>query len=313
MNKTQRALIDAELDSDRLVEDPEVDALLVGAVDLHVHPAPSPFPRRLSIQEAAADADGAGFRAIVVKSHHLPMQSDVLALRAAGQLDFNTQVFAGIALNDTIGGLNPSAVELVLKLGGKTVWFPTISSPAHIEHHRQHTGGFPTSGVTLRENQPLSLLDDKGSLQPAVHDILDVIATEGAILNCGHLPASEIAVLVPEASRYGIDRIVVSHPEFIVGATPDHFTEWVRHGVFVEHCLAFFVSPFANDHVVDVLRRFSAAGVKSTLLSSDLGQKGMPLPVTGYRRAVRQLLDAGYATDDLRAMTGGNAAQLLGL
>jgi microsomal dipeptidase-like Zn-dependent dipeptidase len=54
-----------------------------------------------------------------------------------------------------------------------------------------------------------------------------------------------------------------------------------------------------------------AAGVGHTVFSSDLGQKGNPLPVTAYRRMVRALLDAGTAEDDIRAMVGGNAAQLL--
>ena len=59
-----------------------VDRLLDGAVDLHVHPYPSPFPRRLDAAEAAQRAADAGMRAIVVKSHHHDTSSDVAALRA---------------------------------------------------------------------------------------------------------------------------------------------------------------------------------------------------------------------------------------
>ena len=64
--------------------DEEADSLLVGAVDLHQHPGPSPFPRRMSILDAARDARDAGFRAIVAKSHHHSMVTDILALRSAG-------------------------------------------------------------------------------------------------------------------------------------------------------------------------------------------------------------------------------------
>ncbi|BCB75700.1 hypothetical protein Pflav_021100 [Phytohabitans flavus] len=38
------SLLDPELDAGREVPDEEVDRLLVGAVDLHQHPGPSPFP-----------------------------------------------------------------------------------------------------------------------------------------------------------------------------------------------------------------------------------------------------------------------------
>jgi len=43
-------------------DDPVVDGLIVGAVDPHVHPAPSPFPRRMGIFEAARDASDSGSR-----------------------------------------------------------------------------------------------------------------------------------------------------------------------------------------------------------------------------------------------------------
>jgi len=46
-----------------------VDRLLRGAVDPHSHPYPSPFPRRIDIEEAARQYEEAGFRAFVAKSH----------------------------------------------------------------------------------------------------------------------------------------------------------------------------------------------------------------------------------------------------
>lgn len=303
------ALLDPELDASRLIPDNEADDLLVGAIDLHTHPAPSPFPRRISILDAARDAASLGFRAIVAKSHHLSMHSDVLALRSAGLDDLPIHVFGGIALNRTCGGINPYAVELILRLGGRVVWMPTISSKAHLDHH--HDGGFPMAGIPLREHVPLSILDDDGKLTDEVHDVLAIIAEEHAMLNCGHLSAAEIDVLIPAAVAAGVDRIVVSHPDFIVGADPARVAEWARRGVFIENCLAFMVT----DDRIDDLARFEpyidAAGVSRTIFSSDLGQAGRPLPATAYRRAVRLLLDRGYPADHIRAMIGGNAAQVL--
>ena len=115
-----------------------VERLLDGSVDLHVHPYPSPFPRRMDAAEAAQRAADAGMRAIVVKSHHHDTATDVAALRAHGIDASGIDVFGGIALNTQVGGLNPHAVNLSLAMGGKVVWFPTIASPKHIEHHREH-------------------------------------------------------------------------------------------------------------------------------------------------------------------------------
>lgn len=314
MTDTLSDLWDPTLDADRQRPDPEVDELLVGAVDLHTHPGPSPFPRRMSILDAATDAATVGFRAIVAKSHHHSMQTDILALESAGLLDVPVKVFGGVALNRTVGGLNPYAVELALRMGGKVVWFPTISSRAHIDFHAHHHSGFPTSGVSLRDNEPISVLDDSGGLVPEVRDIIDVIAGESAVLNCGHLPADEIDVLVPAAFAGGVRRVVISHPDFVVGASPERIADWCRQGAYVEHCLAMLVGRSATEPPMARIADFyRAAGPERTIFSSDLGQAGNPLPVTAYRRMVRILLDNGVAPAAVKAMTGGNAAQLLSL
>ena len=310
MTQTASGLWDETLDADRFVPDAEADGLLVGGVDLHTHPGPSPFPRRMSILDAATDAATVGFRAIVCKSHHHSMQTDILALETAGLAETGVQAYGGIALNRTVGGLNPYAVELALRMGGRVVWFPTISSTAHLEFHQHnHNSGFPVAGIRLRDNEPISVVGDDGTIVPEAQDILSVIAGESAILNCGHLPADEIDVLVPAAVTAGVERIVISHPDFIVGAAPERVGEWCRHGANVEHCLAMVTrAPSPAEKIAGFLRE---AGVGHTIFSSDLGQKNNPLPITAYRRMVRSLLDADTAHDDIRAMVGGNAAQLL--
>lgn len=309
---TTADILDPELDGDRSIPDQEADLLLRGAIDLHQHPGPSPFPRRMSLLDAARDADAAGFRAIVAKSHHHSMVTDILALRPGGLAGLSVQVFGGIALNRTVGGLNPYAVELALRMGGRVVWFPTLSSEAHLEHHRTHDTGFPTSEVSLRPNEVIKITGEDGKLLPEVHDILDVIAAEDAILTCGHLGVEESQRLIDGAQAAGVRRIVVNHPCFVVGAPADQVRAWARQGVFVEHCVVmYFGRPERRRDLGELLSYIEAAGPEQTVLSSDSGQRHNPLPVTLFRRAVRGLLDAGISADALRRMTGGNAGELL--
>jgi len=305
-------LLDAELDADRLLPDDEADSLLVGAVDLHQHPGPSPFPRRMSILDAARDAAGAGFRAIVAKSHHHSMVTDILALRSAGLAELPIDVFGGIALNRTVGGLNPYAVELALRMGGRMVWFPTLSSAAHVQHHEHHDTGFPTSVVELRDQEILSILDENGAVLPEVRDILSVIAAEEAVLTCGHLGVTESQALIDAALEAGIQRIVVNHPCFVVGASVEQAAAWARQGVHIEHCaVMYFGIPERRRDLGELLTFIKAVGTSRTVISSDSGQKANPLPVTLYRRAVRALLDAGLSEPEIRSMVGSNAAQIL--
>jgi hypothetical protein len=312
MTRPPDSLLDPELDGDRLDPDPEADALLVGAVDLHEHPGPSPFPRRMSLLDAARDADGAGFETIVAKSHHHSMVTDILALGPGGLDELSVRVVGGIALNRTVGGLNPYAVELALRMGGRLVWFPTLSSAAHIDHHRTHDTGFPTSVVELRPQPVLTILGADGEVLPEVRDILSVIAAEQAIVTCGHLGVAETTKLIAAARQEGIERILVNHPCFVVGASVEQAAEWAVMGAHIEHCLVmYFGRPERRRDLDELLAFIKAVGPGRTVLSSDSGQKGNPLPVTLFRRGARGLLDAGVPEDDLRRMLGANASGLV--
>jgi Family of unknown function (DUF6282) len=309
MQLAEAEALRAELDADRQVADPEVDELLVGAIDMHTHPSPSPFPRRVSVLTAALDAASAGFRAIVCKSHHHNTQMDVLAITEAGLLDDTPiDVYGGIALNHYVGGLNPYAVELCLRMGGRVVWFPTLFSAAHLCHEHSPDSAFRSSAVKLREGGALSILDDEGRIKPEATDILEVIAGEDAVMNAGHLPADEIDVLVPAAVRAGVRRMVVSHPSFVIGATPARTAAWTAQGVTIEQC----ISPARKLMTLEELRAYiTAVGSDHTILSSDYGQRKNPLPVTGFRRLLRTLLDDGMPKEDLRKLVSDNPARIL--
>ena len=295
-------------------DEPKVDELIEGAVDLHVHPFPSPFPRRMGILEAARDAAKAKYRAIIVKSHHHSMVPEVLALHEAGLGDIPVEVFGGIALNPQVGGLNPYAVDLALNLGAKIVWFPTISSPAHLDHEHQG-GGFPNSTITLRHAYSLSILDADGAVKPEVFDILEQIRDHSAILTGGHLPASEIDILITEAQKIGVERIVVNHPNFIIGASFELVHEWAGKGVYIEHAFGMYDTLFGlkkSPFEFSVLERYIAeAGVGQTLIVSDSGQQGNPRPVDIIKSAIKALLDHDFDDKSIKTMTGANAGQLL--
>lgn len=298
------------------VADPEVAELLVGAVDLHVHPSPSPFPRRLSIAEAAWQAHEAGFRAILTKSHHHPMVTDIKATeQALGGLPI--PVVSGVALNNYVGGLNPYAAELALAGGGRMVWFPTISSGAHICVHEEEGADmrFPTNNLGLRHTTEIGILDEDGGFLPEVLDILEVVRHHDAIVSCGHLEADQAERLIEQASSMGITRILVNHPNFVLGADPERVRRWVGMGARIEHSICQY-----DDRTtfyqwgLDVLIGFiEAAGVENTLLGSDLGQANNPLPVDAYARIVRGLLDAGLEDKDVRRLVADNPADLLGI
>jgi len=292
-----------------------VARVLKGSVDLHVHPAPSPLPRRVDAVEAAQAAESIGMRAIVVKSHHHSTVTDVLALGR----DLNglpVKVYGGIALNSAVGGLNPYAVDLALKLGGRIVWFPTIGSPQHIAHHAAHPDlKFPKLAVHVREERPIDVLDENGELRPEVHDIIGLIKEHDAILASGHMAPDRILAVFEAAHAAGVRRLLVNHPNFVVEATHEQGRRFVELGAVIEHSLCMYDdrSSFYNWDIDVLLGWIQAVGADRSTLGSDLGQMKNPLPSEAFTNIVGQLLDAGLGEADVEAMVRRNPARLLDL
>jgi len=292
-----------------------VARVLKGSVDLHVHPAPSPLPRRVDAVEAAEAAEAIGMRAIVVKSHHHSTVTDVLAL-GRDLKGLPVKVFGGIALNSAVGGLNPHAVDLALKLGGRIVWFPTIGSPQHIAHHAAHPDlKFPKLAVHVREERPVDVLDENGELRPEVHDIIGLIKEHDAILASGHMAPDRILAVFEAAHAAGVNRLLVNHPNFVVEATHEQGKRFVELGAVIEHSLCMYDdrSSFYNWDIDVLLGWIQAVGADRSTLGSDLGQMKNPLPSEAFTNIVGQLLDAGLGEADVEAMVRRNPARLLDL
>jgi hypothetical protein len=290
-----------------------VARVLKGGIDLHVHPAPSPLPRRIDAVEAAQAAEAIGMRAIVVKSHHHSTVTDVLALGR----DLNglpVRVFGGIALNSAVGGLNPHAVDLALELGGRIVWFPTIGSPQHIAHHAAHPDlKFPKLAVHVRDERPIDVLDESGQLRPEVHDIIGLIKEHDAILASGHMAPDRILAVFEAAHAAGVTRLLVNHPNFVVEATHEQGKRFVELGAVIEHSLCMYDdrSSFYNWDIDVLLGWIRTVGADRSTLGSDLGQMKNPLPSEAFTNIVGQLLDAGLSEGELESMVRRNPARLL--
>jgi hypothetical protein len=287
--------------------------ILDGAVDLHVHPGPSPFPRRIGIRQAAEQAEEAGFKAILVKSHHHSMLSDIAAVESSGG-PLPIPVLGGVALNNYVGGLNPVAVELAVNRGGRIVWFPTISSDQHICAHSDELR-FPTTDHSLTVGDAIRVLDDDGRLVPAVDDVLALIAEHDLILSTGHMSPSEVTAVLEAAVARGITRLLVNHPNFVIEADEDLVRRWISLGAVIEHSLCMYDdrSSFCNWSPDELVRLIDLLGPENTIFGSDLGQRGNPLPVEGYDRVLGDLLDRGVTAEALRLMTVENTSRLAGI
>ncbi|MCB1381649.1 MAG: hypothetical protein KDJ73_01715 [Notoacmeibacter sp.] len=290
-----------------------ISAILQGAVDPHVHSGPSIAPRAIDHLNLAKELSGSGFAAIVTKDHDY---SGVMCAKmiADHYPDLKTKVFSGIVLNNVVGGLNPYAVEHTAASGGKIVWLPTLAAENHLEWEKTSNWSHPASTQKIRPAKAVSLFDgDK--LKPEVLDILDVVADTGLALASGHIHVSETRIVFTEARKRGVERLIFTHPEDIVGATHDDTRVIADLGAYVEHSLAFFLegSKFRTRTNEELQAYIDLVGPERTILCSDLGQVGTLSPLEGMRKGVATCLSLGYSDTQIHTMVATNAAHVIGL
>jgi hypothetical protein len=153
-----------------------------------------------------------------------------------------------------------------------------------------------------------------GGLRPEMVQVLDLVAESDALLFGGHLYPDEIVEIFTAAAGRSVRRLVINHPNFVVDADIDTCRKLVGLGAFIEHEVGQY-DPLGNKKWDPqlLLDWISQIGAANTVLASDLGQKGRPLPVDSFMRVGRLLLELGLPEQDLRLMTVPNPAFLLGL
>ncbi len=277
-----------------------VDRLLEGALDIHVHCAPdSRVERRGSAIDVALQARDMGMRGMVLKSHEYPTHP---VAYTASQAVPDITLIGGIALDFEVGGLNAAAVESSAKMGSRVVWMPTYSAQAD----RQHKG--LEGGIYL--------LDDAGGLVPEVYAILDQIKAHDMVLATGHISTKESMVLVEEARNMGIGRVVVTHGTtmaFWTGMTLEDMKTLASMGAYIEHCLHVMMPltyRLAPQELVDTIM---AIGTENCIVSTDFGQDFHPMPAEGLRMGIATLLQAGMEEVEVGMLVKDNPSRLLGL
>ncbi len=274
---------------------------LRGAIDIHVHAFPDSRPRSLDGIQAAQFAVARGMRAIVLKNHYEPTASLAYIVRKAVP---GIEVFGGIDLNLTVGGINPAAVEYMTQVTGgygRIVWMPTFDSENAVRFEDARRPFVSVSG-------------NGGVLLPAVKDVIALIARHNLVLATGHSSADEGVMLVREGQRQGVRHMVVTHAmNPPIEMDVPRMQEAARLGAFIEFVgssLETPDTPARMDRFADAIRRI---GPEFCILSSDLGQKDNPLPAEGFAAFLAAMRARGFSQADVDRMSKRNPAVLLGL
>jgi len=267
---------------------------LAGAIDIHAHCDPDGTPRSIDAIDLARLAKSRGMRAIVLKNHYEPTASLAYIVRKEVP---GIEVFGGISLDLTNGGVNPAAVEWMTKVKGgygRVVWMPTFDS----EHN------------AAPEHRPFARVAKDGKLVPEAVQAIEIIAKHNLVLETGHSSPAEALLLIREAKRQGVQSIVVTHAiNRLVGMSIPEMQEAAKLGAYLEFVYVKPGSEEARAHVTAI----RAVGPEHCILSSDLGQANNPLHPDGLLALYRYLVQEGFSEAEVDRMAKVNPAKILGL
>lgn len=286
--------------------------ILQGVVDVHIHTGPSIAKREVDAGDMMKLALEAGYRAFVVKDHYFPTMmsaNQVEKFLGEGKI----KVFGGIALNNSVGGINVKAVDIAYGMGAKFVWMPTVSSHHHMAEHKGH---FPGSGASSVPEKPIIYADETGNLLPEVHEVIQYVAGKpDLILATGHGSAHEVDCLVHAAAEAGVKNIFVNHPFFLVGASFEQIEKWGKLGAYIELNAGVFKPAMAGVVSYDVVAKIlEIVPIDQLVIDSDYGQVGNGSPVEGLYQYIIRIMEHCKVTEaQINKMAKETPAKLMGL
>jgi hypothetical protein len=272
---------------------------LAGIIDIHAHCDPDSMPRSIDAIDLARLAKARGMRGLVLKNHY---ESTAALAYMVRKVVPGIEIFGGIDLNRSVGGVNPAAVErMVLMKGGwgRVVWMPTFDAENQVRDSH--------------ESRPFVSVAKDGQLLPEVKEVIALASKHGLTLETGHSSAAEGLLIVHEARRQGVAHIVVTHAMLApVRMTVTQMREAAAEGAYIEFVYNGLLG--ANHASMrDYADAIRAVGAPSCILASDLGQVGNPLHPDGLAAFFEGLRREGISQADIGRMSKINPARALGL
>lgn len=310
--------------------------LLVGAIDIHVHPGPHLLssPRSTNPIECAEEARAAGMRALVFM--------DVMNV-SSGTAWLTEQVvegircFGGIILSTACGSLNPRAVMNATTYGNGARF---VSFGAHCTFYQANTEGRYEDGewILLRVKYPKFAEDEmprkiripEGPPSKELKEILEIIAANPQIyMISGHVSPQEAIRLGILAKDFGIKKYLISS-HTSVAMTDKELTQAFALGAYIEHTFSAGSSIAKThyyaeyeyrsggkspgfDEVQMAAERIRKYGAEHFVCGTDLGVYNAAKPVEGMRQYIASLMDEGLSDEQICMVTSTNPGWLLDL
>jgi hypothetical protein len=310
------------------VDPAKVDDLLKGVIDIHLHGAPLGgwLAGRPSIVSTCIEASKAGMRALVFKDHNTMSNNVAIVINemlaklktelAKQGEDFKpVDVFGGVVLNSTVGGINPRAVETALDYGKcAEVWLPSLDAK-----FQKDLMGQPDGICVMEGNEP-------------VKELIQILELISEYNSSGNSPRCSLSTChVSNEEKFGVLKyvrkrglnvdVVMDHvTQELTNVTPQEAKEMIDLGAYLEFAETSCVPwPGMQDWVIAFDYSFNLIkelirekGPDHLVLITDAGQPGNE-PVPGWKTFLKTLLAQGVSEEDINTMAKEVPAKLLGI
>ncbi|WP_405833527.1 DUF6282 family protein [Streptomyces sp. NBC_01176] len=179
-----------------------------GFIDVHYHVGPDAYLRRHTAATAGAIYAGHGGW-VVLKNHLGSTAAQAWEARQQG-----LPVSGSIVLNALAGGFDARAVEQAVIQHGEDsglrliVHLPTVTGRAH----RSRLTRTPSHPLLAGGLRPLTVADDSRVLRTEVREVLRAARDLPVVISTGHADAHEVRLLVDEAVRLDLPRLMLNQP-----------------------------------------------------------------------------------------------------
>jgi len=272
---------------------------LDGVIDIHAHCAPDSVARSIDAIDLAKLAKQRGMRGLVLKNHYESTAALAYVVRKEVP---GIEIFGGIDLNRSVGGINTAAVErMILMKGGwgRVVWMPTFDAENQVKFSK--------------ENRPFVSVAKDGRLLPEVTQVIALVAKSQLTLETGHSSPEEGLLILREAKRQGVRHMIVTHAMAPpVQMTIPQMKAAAKEGAYIEFVYSATLGR-NGIKIEDYVKAIRELGPAACILASDLGQVGNPVHPDGLSAFFQLLLKQGFSQADIDIMSKANPARALGL
>jgi uncharacterized protein DUF6282 len=246
-------------------------------------------------------AQARGLRGIVLKNHFTETAGLAYLVRKYGAQGI--EVFGAVTLDTPVGGVNPQAVRYMVDVTGgwgRIVWMPT--------HDSEHEVTFN------KEQRPSVRVSRDGVLLPEVLEVISLVAEHGLTLATGHVTPEETLLILEEARKRGVTRLIVTHPlldpQFTFMSVAQLRAATALGGIIEITARSLWAEGPGRERVLEAIR---ALGPESFFVASDSGLTGTPNHTDALVMAARVLRQNGIDEHTLDVMFKHNPARLLNL